>query len=107
MAPVTIIAGAVVAVGTGGWEGVCYLKDDRISDYDQVLSVLRKAADQVRSINFMVVNPDSPEHQARLVVGNSSGEFESYDVEDIYIVNEEVYHRDWFLNTNLGPVPFD
>ena len=40
MAPITIIAGAVIGAGVTAFEGICYFVVERVDDYDTILNIL-------------------------------------------------------------------
>jgi len=104
-APVTIVVGAVTAAGIGAFEGACFFTDTRITDYDEVNAIVRDIAvtapnDLYRYIPgqpseqddvIQVRDPDSPEVR-----------YDEYRVENLYIVNGVLKHRDWGPNTTIG-----
>ena len=103
MAPATIIAGTVAAVGVGVYEGGCYFADERITDYDEVLSVMQSIA---LKANPNIIRLIDVEGRMQFQIGDQSVEEENYWVEDLYIVNGVLMNRDWLSNTVIGRVDF-
>ncbi len=101
MAPATIIAGAITAVGVGGSEGVCYFADDRITDFDSVLFTLRKHEEQADPEQFRLVLSMDNGPEVYILVGQGNAQAR-YEVVDLYIVNGVLINRDWFQNTVVG-----
>ncbi len=103
-APITVFVAGVAAVGEIGLEGGCYFADERITDYDSVLNLMRKVAAQEGPAEFMLVNADLPGHVARIVVHVGPAKYDGYDVSELYVVNGELMNDDWFLNTDIGNI---
>ncbi|WP_143529905.1 hypothetical protein [Salibaculum halophilum] len=99
-APVTIVAGAVTLVGVGAFEGACYFQVERINDPFQIKRILESVAINDPAISISDKN-DGPE----LVLDFEDGT-ERYMIRDLYIADGNLKHRDWFFNTDLGPVAF-
>lgn len=103
-APATIIAAAVVAVGTGTLEGVCYFKDERITDYDEVakrLDLLAQSNPKDVELRNRWWGPESSELRLTTQTG-----IETYRIKNLYIVNGILMHRDWGKNTTIGKLAF-
>lgn len=100
MAPATIIIGAITAVAIGGFEGVCYFKIERVTDPYQMMGIIESIAAQDPDISI-AETPDGP-----VMVMTSDGEEKRYLIRKLYIADGDLKHRDWFLNTNLGPVAY-
>lgn len=108
-APFTIIAAAGTTVAIGGLEAGCYFTDERITEEDQVLSVLRRVALTANEDVFKLFDVSESEASetgvvSRVRIPDKGGKYQFYDVADLYIVNGELLHRDWFLNTSLGNI---
>ena len=108
-APVTLAVGAGTAVTVGGLEAGCYFLDERITSEAEVLAVLRHVAVTANEEYFKLFYVDEKEAAetgtvSRLRVPDEDGKYQFYDVSDLYIVNGELMHRDWFLNTSLGNI---
>lgn len=101
MAPATVVAGAITAVGVGGSEGVCYFYDDRITEFDAVLSELREYEAQVGPEQFRLVLSTDNGPEVYILVGQGDAQAR-YEAVDLYIVNGVLIHRDWFQNTVVG-----
>ncbi|AZQ67590.1 hypothetical protein EF888_10875 [Silicimonas algicola] len=97
---------AVAAVGLGAMEGLCYFRDERISDYGDVLQVMQAIADSADPAYFRVDDGTQRQKSAVVVIGDGSGGATEYPVRKLYIVNGVLIHRDWGLNTPLGDVGF-
>ena len=41
---------------------------------------------------------------SRVRIPDEDGEYKFYEVQNLYIVNNELLHKDWFLNTSLGNI---
>lgn len=108
-APITLVIAGGTAVTVGGLEAGCYFVDERITEEEQVLAILRQVA---RTANedyfklFDVSEEEAPETGtvSRIRVPDENGRFQFYEVSNLYIVNGELMHRDWFLNTSLGNI---
>ncbi|KAB2886343.1 MAG: hypothetical protein F9K34_02325 [Albidovulum sp.] len=99
-APVTIVAGAVAAVGVSAVEGGCYFADERITDFGQVLALLEKLNEKADKKHFALVRTaDAP---AYILIDYDGGGLSRFKAANLYIVNGELMHRDWFFNTSLG-----
>lgn len=106
MAPATIIAGAVTAVGVGGYEGVCYFYDERVTDYTEVTRILESIAVNADPA-YLRLEIDSMNRESAVLVLSDGAEItQRYSVEDLYVVNGVLKHRDWGLNTVIGNVGF-
>lgn len=102
MAPVTIIAGAVTAVGVAAYEGGCYFTDERVTEYADVLKIMENMAANADPTIFRLVTIDG---EKQIQVGEE-GRSDNYWVEDLYIVNGTLMNRDWFKNTTVGKIGF-
>jgi hypothetical protein len=108
-APITLIVAAGTTVSVGGLEAGCYFVDERITAEDEVLEVLRKVTLTANEDYFKLFDVDEVEAAetgtvSRVRILDKDGEFQFYDVADLYVVNGELLHRDRFLNTSLGNI---
>jgi hypothetical protein len=108
-APVTLLVGAGTAVTVGGLEAGCYFLDERITAKEEVLAVLRQVARTANEEYFRLYEPDERESAERGTIGgvwirDEDGQWKFYYIEDLYIVNGELLHRDWLANTSLGNI---
>ncbi|MCU0855148.1 MAG: hypothetical protein MUF63_09645 [Rhodobacteraceae bacterium] len=105
-APGTVVAGAVAAVGIGAYEGLCFFRDHRVTDYDDVLAVMTAIASVADPAFFRVEDVAGGNEAAMVVIGDGSGRQDAYAVRKLYIVNGVLMHREWGLNRELGDVGF-
>ena len=133
MAPVTIIAGAVAGTGIAIYEGSCYFTDERVTDYDQVLTIVKgiaassdpkyfrfhegedsdikneitspikiwKIISKIKADNLAGVNLLRSVTEDFISFYRPDG-FEKYDLESLYIKNGILMNRDWGKNTELA-----
>lgn len=104
-APATIVAGAVTAIGVGAFEGACYFKDTRITDYDEVNAIVRDIAVTAPSGLYRYFPGGSGLEEDMIRVRDpdtSEIRYDDYWVQDLYIVNGILKHRDWGRNTTIG-----
>lgn len=106
MSPITIIVGSGVAVAAAGYEGLCYFQDERITEYADVLEVIKSVASLADPDFFRLII--SEEEVASVYVKNGEGIENTYLVEDLYIVNGMLKHSDsfLFLDTVVGNINF-
>ena len=100
MAPVTLVVGTVTLVGVGTYEGACYFQIERIVDPFQVRGIIESIAANDAAVS-VVETDDGPS----MVLDKEDGQ-ESYMIRNLYIADGNLMHRDWLLNTNLGPVAY-
>lgn len=108
-APITLLIAGGTAVTVGGLEAGCYFVDERITEEEQVLAILRQVAITANEDYFKLFDVSVEEAAAtgtvsRVRVPDEDGRYQFYDVSNLYIVNGELLHRDWFLNTSLGNI---
>lgn len=100
VAPATAVVAAASAIGLAGLEGGCYFTDERVTDFPTVFSLVQKwvASGDPKDIG-VTYGSDGP----WLWLHNSADDTNTaYEISGIYIVNGEVFSRDWGLNTFLG-----
>lgn len=98
-APVTMLAAGGAALGAGAVEIGCYFGDDRITEYEDVLRVVRLAAGAMPQEVFQLFELSRPERSAYIRVDMGGVTRERFDVDNLYIVNGRLIHRDWGPNT--------
>ena len=108
-APVTLLLAAGTAVTVGGLEAGCYFVDERITEEEMVLAILRQIAMTANEDYFKLFDVSAEEAAAtgtvsRVRIPAEDGKYQFYDVSNLYIVNGELRHRDWFLNSSLGNI---
>jgi len=108
-APITLLVAAGTVLTVGGVEAGCYFVDERITEEEEVFEILRQAAltsneDYLKL--FDVSDEEAAETGAvsRVRIPDEDGVYQFYEVENLYIVNGELLHRDWFFNTSLGNI---
>lgn len=102
-APVTIIAAVVVGTGIAIYEGSCYFADERITDYDQVLGIIRGVAASAEP-EYFKLHPEAKDENAPRIEIYNGEQWDTYELENLYIVNGLLMHRDWGKNTTIGRV---
>lgn len=100
--PFVWVPAALVGVGGGGFEAVCaFLVDERITEYDEVLSVMESFAAHADPNYFRIVTNAIP---AFISLSDGKGTWKNYDIEGLYIADGVLKHRDWGPNTVIGRV---
>lgn len=108
-APITLLVAGGTAVTVGGLEAGCYFVDERITEEEDVQAILRKVALTSNEDYFKLFDVSEEEaaetgEVSRIRIPDENGDFQFYNVANLYIVNGELLHRDWFLNTSLGNI---
>lgn len=107
MAPATLIIGGAAVVGAGGFEAACYFQDERITDYNAVLEVMKHFADNHPEDRFVLERGiEGREDDVILIWNPETAELDRYLVADLYIVNGTLMYRKWGPNRNLGKIVF-
>lgn len=104
MSPIVIGAAAVTALAGGGFEAVCFFKDERITDYESVDKIVLEIAKTSDNELFLYHPARFEGDSAAIEMLNPDGTRSAYYVENLYLVDGELFHRDRFLNTSLGYV---
>lgn len=108
-APITLLVAAGTAITVGGAEAGCYFVDERITEKEEVFAILRQAAltsneDYFKLFDVSGENAAETGVVSRVRVPDEDGVYQFYEVENLYIVNGELLHQDWFFNTSLGNI---
>lgn len=106
MSPPALIAGAVVAVIAGGVEGVCYFRDERITDYETIDKLMRELAGQADPEYFRYSEGTPMPEDSRIFVRLDGDETVEMMISRLYIVNGTLMHRDFLRNTVVGNIGF-
>lgn len=107
LAPVTIVVGAVTAVGVGGMEAACFFTDERITDYDAVLAFMQHLAQHHPEDRFQLIKGIPGRGDDLIKIWNpETEELDRYMVDDLYIVNGTLMHRKWGFNKDLGYIAY-
>lgn len=114
MAPATIIAGVVVGAGTAIYEGACYFTVERIEDPAALMPILESldAQGEGRYFNryFKLYKQGLTSGYIMLATkvdedGNILKK-ERFEIENLYIEDGILKHRDWGPNTTIGRVGY-
>lgn len=107
MSPVVVVGGAIVAVGTVGFESACYaFHDEKQTEYDDVFAALNVLVDPSED-TFRLVDASPGMHSAQFSIRDELGEWHTYQVADLYIVNGELrWDRFGPANKRLGQLIF-
>lgn len=100
-APATAIAAVGTLLGGGALEAGCYFADERTTEYDEVLSQLRRVNEFTAPESFELFEPASARNIAYIRVDMGGDEPREFDVRNLYIVNGTLLHRDWGPNTRI------
>jgi hypothetical protein len=108
-APVTVVIAAGTAITVGGVEAGCYFVDERITEEEKVHAILRQVSLTANEEYFKFFDVSDEEAAevgtaSRVRIPDEDGEYKFYEVQNLYIVNNELLHKDWFLNTSLGNI---
>ena len=102
--PLVWIPALVVGVGGGAFEATCaFLVDERITDYDQVLEIMKQFDANADPEYFRLAEKAM---KPFITITDEEGEKEIYRVENLYIVDGMLLHRDFLRNTKIGRVIF-
>lgn len=104
MSPVVITGAAIAAVGIGGYEGVCFFKDDRVTEYAAVDLVMKNIGQNANPEVFRYV--EGPLQKSRVLLLDEDNQWQTYLVTNLYIVNGTLMHRNRFRNTTIGDIGF-
>jgi len=100
--PIVIGTGIVLTVASSGYEGVCFFADERITDYEEVYAAMQLVASTSDPELFSILEGRVEGETALLHMQDPGGQIIIYDIDNLYIVNGTVMHRDWFRNTTVG-----
>ena len=108
-APITLFVAAGTAITVGGVEAGCYLVDERITDEEKVRAILVQTALTTNEDHFKLFDVSDEEAAetgdvSRIRIPDEEGKYQFYEVKNLYIVNGELLHRDWFFNSSLGNI---
>ncbi len=104
MNPLVWLPAAIVGVGGAGFEASCaYFVDERVTDFDEVMLIMKSFADHSDPAYFKLVEKEAASF---IVLTDADGRSATYDVDDLYVVNGVLLHRDWGPNTEIGHVAY-
>jgi hypothetical protein len=104
--PGAALAGTAAILGAGVYEGLCFFRDTRITDYNEVLDILRAVAAFTDPAFFHVVESGTDRDDAVIVLGNGAGATVPFRVDRLRIVNGVLLHREFGLDTELGDLGY-
>ncbi|MFW2589271.1 hypothetical protein [Sagittula sp. SSi028] len=99
-APVTLAVGAVTFAAAGSYEGLCYLKVDRVTDPDDVRAII----DDISGHDPLVWTRNTNKGPVMVLAG-PDGET-TYAIKDLYIADGDLKLRNWGPNKTLGSVAY-
>ncbi|PIL16292.1 hypothetical protein P775_25365 [Puniceibacterium antarcticum] len=100
--PFVWVPAAILGVGGGGFEAVCaFLVDERITEYEEVLTIMESFAAHADPKYFQIVKNAIP---AFINLSDGEGSWIRYDIEDLYIADGMLKSRDWGPNTKIGRI---
>ena len=113
-APVTIAVAGLTAVALGSYEGVCYFRQERITDYDEILYIVSNLSANSDPTLFRLI-PEGTEYVTlrgrNAIAGQDKVRIAStgvgpfiFDVSNLYITDGVLMHRDAGRNTVIGTV---
>lgn len=113
-APVTIAVAGATAVALGGYEGVCHFRAKRITDHDEILYIVTNLAANSDPTMFSVIpagetytnlkgNPAVAGETKIRVASAGVGPW-ILDVDDLYILNGVLMHREPLRDKVIGNV---
>ncbi|MCA0939530.1 hypothetical protein LCM08_00830 [Salipiger pacificus] len=102
--PMVWVPALILGAGGAGYEATCaYFVDERITDYDHVLMIMRDFEAHSDPSYFRLeedtLNPFIEIH-------DEAGSRATYRIEDLYIVDGMLKHRSWGPNRKIGRVVF-
>lgn len=100
--PFVWVPAAVIGIGGGGYEAACaFLVDERITEFDEIVVIMRSFAAHADPKYFELVENAIP---PVVRLSDGQGNWTSYNIENLYIVDGILKHRDWGPNTDIGRV---
>ncbi|MCA0997734.1 hypothetical protein [Alloyangia pacifica] len=102
--PAIWVPALILGAGGAGYEATCaYFVDERITDYDTVLMIMRDFGAHADP-RFFRLEEDTL--TTFIEVQDESGTRAAYKIEDLYIVDGMLKHRNWGPNRKIGRVVF-
>ena len=102
--PFVWVPAALVGIGGGGFEATCaFLVDERITEFDEVLTIMKSFNIHADKNYFMLNDKTIPPY---IELRNEGLTFDRFYIEDLYIVDGVLKSRDWGPNTTIGRVVF-
>ena len=102
--PFVWVPAALFGIGGGGFEATCaFLVDERITEFDEVLTIMRSFQVSASKNYFRLNDKTVPPY---VELKNEGLTFDRFYIEDLYIVDGVLKSRDWGPNTTIGRVIF-
>lgn len=101
MSPAVIFGGVVLGASIGISEGVCYFTVERVDNIITLYELLQNVSRNDEALDVVILDDG-----AALIVSPEEGEQQTFMLENLYIEDGNLMHRDWFSNTNLGQVGY-
>ncbi|NDW58865.1 hypothetical protein G0P98_20420, partial [Yangia sp. PrR004] len=102
--PAIWVPALILGAGGAGYEATCaYFVDERITDYDTVLMIMRDFEAHADP-RFFRLEEDTL--TPFIEVQDETGTRAAYKIEDLYIVDGMLKHRNWGPNRKIGRVVF-
>ncbi|MEN8658260.1 MAG: hypothetical protein ABF313_09490, partial [Marivita sp.] len=110
----TIAVAGLTAVALGSYEGVCYLRQERITNYDEILYIVANLSANSDPTMFRLI-PEGTEYVTlkgrNAIAGDDKVRIAAagvgpflFDVKNLYITDGVLMHRDAGRNTVIGNV---
>lgn len=100
MAPATLAVGGIAIIGIGSFEGYCYFQVKRITDPYAVREIIESIAFHDEAVSIVQTK------DGLAMALEAGGKTKTYLLRQLYIADGQLKHRDFMMNTNLGPVAF-
>ncbi len=100
-APATLVVGVVVLAAVGASEGICYFKDERITDEKTIRAIMKDLGTRADPNYFWY-----QETTGDVFILNGQNEFDKYNVENLSIVNGTLMNSNWGIKTTIGKIGF-
>lgn len=99
-APATAVVGGIALIGIGALEGVCYFKVESLTDPYEVRKVIESVAAQDDAVS--IIQTDDGDAMTL----TEQGETKTYLLRKLYISDGSLKHRNFGINTDLGPIVY-
>jgi hypothetical protein len=111
-APVTIAVAGLTAVALGSYEGACYFRQERITDPDEILYIVRNLSANSDPTMFALI-PKGADYVTlkgrNAIAGTDKVRIAAsgvgpyiFDVQNLYVTDGVLMHRDAGRNTVIG-----
>ena len=107
MAPATIVIGAVLGVGVGAYEGVCYFTVERVDNSEVLEGIVDNLAENSDPEYLRIATVEDTKLLLIATAHDDSGKavgWEQYEIAKLYIEEGMLKHSDLGPNTKIGKV---